>query len=210
MPKQKLFIGSKDMPDEKMNREIFTWFYVFNPHIVFYVYTPVAVALLAYSFLGTSLVWWEILLGIGASMAFWTVFEYSMHRYAFHWEPQAPFWKKMTYTAHHGHHEYPNDNRLMLVSPFISLAAFVIIWGLVYLVAGHYAHPFMGGVATCYMFYDWLHYASHNYNFDNRIFQILKAHHMRHHYEDNEKNYGFTTVTWDYILRTWLPTKNRS
>lgn len=207
MPRKKLFLDSKDMPSDKMQNEVFTWFYIINPHVPFYIYTPVAVGMLLISFLWAGLLWWQVLAGFGASIAFWTFFEYFMHRYAFHWEPQSPFWKKFTYTVHHGHHEYPNDNRLMLVAPFISISAFIIIWGLGYLAARHYTHPFMAGMATCYMFYDWLHYASHNHNFDNRIFQILKAHHMRHHYEDNEKNYGFTSLIWDNIMRTLLKTK---
>ncbi len=207
MNKEKLFISNKNMPEDILAKRVFLWFYTFNPHVVFWVYAPLAFFILIYSYYFTDISLPGMLLGFSVAIAFWTLFEYSMHRFVFHWESDRPLLNKILYTVHHGHHEYPNDSRLMLVAPFISLFAFVLIYGLVYLIAGIYAHPFMGGMAICYMFYDWLHYASHHYNFKNPIFQKLKIHHMRHHYEDNERNFGFTSVLWDVIMDTWLKWK---
>ncbi len=203
MAKEKLFLSHKNMPEDRVEDEMFKGFYVYNPHIVFYVYTPVAILNIGLA-IYMGVLWWQIALGLMVAVAFWTVFEYSMHRYLFHFESENPFWKKFFYTIHHGHHDYPNDNRFMLVHPIISLVAFVILWGLFYLIAGHYAHAFMGGIGICYMFYDWLHFASHNYNYKNKYFQMLKVHHMRHHYEDNDKNFAFTTLIWDIIMKTLL------
>ncbi len=203
MNKEKLFLSNKDMPKERMDNEVFSFFYVLNPHIPFYVFTPIAIAMLALSiYCGLNVL--GIIMGFMVALAFWTVFEYSMHRYFFHWESEQSFFKKMMYTIHHGHHDYPNDKRLMLVHPIISVAAYLGIWGIAFLLAGHYAHPFMMGLAVCYMFYDWLHYASHNYNYNSPFFQKLKMHHLHHHYTDHDKNFGFTTFIWDYIMKTLL------
>ncbi len=207
MKKEKLFLSNKNMPEKIMEEEVFPGFYITQPHLPFLVFTPIALIMLGIALFYIQMPIKNILIGLGASLLFWPVFEYFMHRYLFHWEPKSAFGKKFIYTIHSGHHDYPNDNRLMLVGPIVSVPAFLMIWGLVYLIAGHYTHPFMAGVATCYMFYDWLHYASHNYNFKNKIFQNLKTHHMRHHYEDNEKNFAFTTLIWDIIMRTLLQNK---
>lgn len=208
MSKKKLFLTNKDMPEERMKNEVFPGFYINNPHLPFFMYFPIALAMMGIATFWIKMAWWQILAGIGASLMFWPAFEYLMHRYFFHWEPQHPFWKKLLYTVHHGHHDYPNDSRLMLVGPIVSLPAFLFFWILGYIVAGDYTHPFMAGVATCYMFYDWLHYASHHYNYKNKLFQKLKVHHMRHHYEDNDKNFAFTTLIWDILMRTTIKDKN--
>ena len=204
---KKLFLSNKNMPEEKMEKDVFPGFYVLNPHIPFYLYTPISIGMLLLAVFYAHLLWWQILIGIGASFIFWPVFEYCMHRYLFHWESTTAFGKKFVYTVHRGHHDYPNDPRLMLVGPIISLPAFLAFWGIAYLLAGNYAHPFMAGLGVCYMFYDWLHYASHNYNFNNSFFQTMKTHHMRHHYENNEKNFAFTTLFWDIIMNTLLRKK---
>ncbi len=207
MNKEKLFLSNKNMPEEIIGKKVFPGFYIYNPHIPFYLYTPITIGMILLSIFYVQIVWWKILIGFLSAVAFWTIFEYMMHRFFFHWEPKGKFWKKLLYTIHHGHHDYPNDSRLMLVGPIVSLPAFLIIWALVYLVVGHHAHSFMAGMASCYMFYDWLHYASHNYNFKNSFFQKLKIHHMRHHYENNDKNFAFTTLIWDIIMKTRIKNK---
>ncbi len=207
MNKEKLFLTNKDMPAERLESEVFPYFYVTNPHIPFYIFTPFVIAFLFISIFHINLNTKQILISLTASLAFWTIFEYAMHRYLFHWKPESPFFKKLLYTIHHGHHDYPNDGKLMLVGPVISVPAFLLFSGISYLLIGNYSFSFMAGIATCYMFYDWLHFASHNYNFDNKIFQKLKVHHMRHHYEDNEKNFAFTTLIWDIIMDTLIKNK---
>ncbi len=207
MKKEKLFLSNKDMPKEVMDKEVFPGFYVTNPHIPFYFFAPISIALLALSFFYIHLSILQMILSFGCAFLFWPPFEYFMHRNLFHWEPKSEFGKKFIYTIHQGHHDYPNDSKLMLVGPIVSIPAFILIWGISFLIAGHYAHPFMAGLGTCYMFYDWLHYASHHYNFKNGLFQKLKKHHMRHHYEDNDKNFAFTTLIWDVILKTLIRDK---
>lgn len=204
MPKQKLFLTNKKMPDGKMEEKVFPGFYITNPHLPFYFFSPLVLLMVLIAILYLKMTYLQMFIGAGVAIVFWPFFEYTMHRYLFHWEPSSKFWKKLIYTIHEGHHDYPNDGRFMLVGPIVSVPAFILFLGLAYLIAGNYAFPFMAGIATCYMFYDWLHYATHHYNFKNKIFQSLKRHHMRHHYEDNEKNFAFTVLLWDTIFRTTI------
>ena len=202
MNKEPLFIANSNMPDEIKRTRIFRGFYVTNPHLVFFIFTPLAVVMALFSVFYFKIPLIEILIAAALSVPVWTIFEYCMHRFLFHFESENSFMKKFLYTVHHGHHDYPNDNRLMLVSPAISLTSYAAILGLVYLAFGMIAIPFMAGFAICYMFYDWLHYASHNYNFKTPVFQKLKKHHLRHHYRDDTKNFGFTSFVCDTFFKT--------
>lgn len=58
------------------------------------------------------------------------------------------------------------------------------------------------------LIYDGVHLAFH-FNWDLEWifpgFKSLKAHHMRHHFRDNSKEFGVTSELWDYAYGT---TKN--
>jgi len=209
MKKPKLFLSNKPMPQNLLNQKVFLWIYTNNPHAPFYAFTPLAILLLISSiYIGlttTSILFYGIL-----GILFWSFFEYCMHRFLFHWQPKHPYLKKWLYTVHHGHHDYPNDNRIMLVHPLISLVAFFLLFGVIYALINTTSLPLMMGFAISYMFYDWLHYASHNHNFKNPFFQKMKKHHLQHHYTNNQKNFGFTSITWDVIWQTLLKIKKRN
>ncbi len=41
----------------------------------------------------------------------WTLVEYIIHRYVFHYEPKTALGKLLHYIIHGVHHDYPNDAR---------------------------------------------------------------------------------------------------
>ena len=149
-------------------------------------------------------------MGLAGSVAFWTIFEYVTHRWFFHANPHNTWMRKLLDSMHWAHHEYPNDDRIMLVNPLISVPVAAEVYLVFYLLVGEYAHPFIVGVMAIYLLYDWFHFASHNKNYDNWWFQLMKRHHMRHHYQDTEKNYGFTSTIWDKIWDTEIEIKDKA
>ncbi|MEO7960120.1 MAG: fatty acid hydroxylase, partial [Ginsengibacter sp.] len=42
---------------------------------------------------------------------FWTLFEYLMHRFVFHWAANSERGKKFTYVLHGNHHKFPRDKQ---------------------------------------------------------------------------------------------------
>jgi len=44
----------------------------------------------------------------------WTLLEYIIHRYVFHYEPKSHFGKQLHFIVHGVHHDYPNDARRFL------------------------------------------------------------------------------------------------
>lgn len=200
------------MPDEVFERHMFgSSSRIRDPKVPFYIFMPMALALLGYCWSRTEISWMQMLAGLLGAVIFWTIYEYVVHRYFFHMNPRSPFWKKLLYTIHIGHHDYPNDRRLMLIEPGVSIPGFLAFYGLFYLLLGDpLVHSLMFGLVSCYLIYDWLHYAAHNYNFQNRLFQYYKRHHMQHHYLNEEKNYGFVTTVWDKIMGTKLNADDRT
>ena len=212
MSEKHLFKSNGPMPDELFKQWMFgSTRRIQDPKMPFYIFLPVATGILIYCWLLAEVSWIHLAGGIVGAAFFWTIYEYVVHRYFFHQKPTSKFWRKLLYTVHISHHDYPNDKRLMLIGPEVSIPGFFLFYGVFYLLLGHpMVHPFMFGLVSCYLFYDWLHYAAHNYHFRNRLFQYYKRHHMQHHYLNDEKNYGFTTTAWDKVMGTKLDTKEDS
>src|SRR5688572_9380079 len=63
-----------------------------------------------------------------AGLLFWTLFEYLMHRYVFHWVSESPRVQKFIYTAHGIHHEYPRDTHHLFMPPLVSAVLAVVLY----------------------------------------------------------------------------------
>ncbi len=207
--KKKITLSNKNMPKNEYDARIIKRMYVTNPSLQYLVFVPLILIVLAYSFFVAKISYWNFLLGFSGSIIFWPIFEYSTHRYFFHANPKNKWLRKVLDSAHWAHHEYPKDNRIMLINPLVSLPAAIVVYVLSYFLIGQYAHPFIAGVMAIYLLYDWFHFASHNKNYKNWWFQLMKHHHMKHHYQNPTKNYGFTSTIWDKILATEIEIKNK-
>ena len=198
----KTFLSSKPMPADLYRDAIIKGMTMANPMLPFLIYVPLVavyswLALAHFSIGGMAFAGLAI-----AGVLWWTVFEYLMHRYAFHYQPTSAWGKRLLYVMHHGHHQYPNDERLMVSNPWVSLPASLLFLGLGWLLIGSGTMAFMAGMLSAYLAYDWLHHAVHVHNFSHPLFQKLKKHHMRHHYRDPSANYGFVTTFWDKVMGT--------
>jgi sterol desaturase/sphingolipid hydroxylase (fatty acid hydroxylase superfamily) len=201
----KTYLGRGPMPEDLYRDGVIKGMTMGNPGLVFVLYVPLALA-----YAGLALfrfgVPWPAFLGLAAAgVAWWTLFEYVTHRFAFHWQPEGRWARRVLYVMHHGHHQYPNDERLMVSNPWVSLPASAVFLGLAWLLMGGYGFAFLAGMLAAYLTYDWLHHAVHTRNYKVPLFQALKKHHMRHHYRDPEANYGFTTTFWDRVFGTRDP-----
>lgn len=132
----------------------------------------------------------------------WTITEYLMHRYVFHWESENKFLKAFHYAMHGYHHEVPHDyNRLFMppVPAFLFLCAF---FGLFYIFLGKYTWFFLPGFELGYLTYSIIHYTVHVKVPKNKYLNKLWLHHANHHYKTPDKAYGVSSVFWDKIFRT--------
>ncbi|WP_113662075.1 sterol desaturase family protein [Pedobacter nanyangensis] len=133
----------------------------------------------------------------------WTITEYVLHRWIFHFYPTSSWGKRIHFIFHGVHHDYPNDANRLVMPPSASIPLalgfyFLFDW----LLPDTKVYAFFIGFIGGYLFYDMVHYALHHANFKSGFWKTLKHHHMLHHYQDASKGFGVSWMFWDGIFRS--------
>jgi 4-hydroxysphinganine ceramide fatty acyl 2-hydroxylase len=132
----------------------------------------------------------------------WTITEYIMHRFVFHYVPADKPWALRLHFIFHGvHHDYPSDARRLVLPPSVSIplaALFYFLFNAI--LPANEVWGFFPGFILGYLVYDITHYAIHHFNFKGNIWKKIKQHHMLHHYQDPDKGYGVSSPLWDKIF----------
>jgi 4-hydroxysphinganine ceramide fatty acyl 2-hydroxylase len=140
----------------------------------------------------------------------WTLTEYLLHRFVFHYTPSSDFGQRIHFILHGVHHDYPSDSKRLVMPPSVSVPLALLFFFLFTTILGNiYVAPFMAGFLTGYLFYDMTHYAVHHFNMHNKFWLAIKNHHMRHHYQDPAKGFGVSSKVWDKIIGTDFLDKNK-
>ena len=132
----------------------------------------------------------------------WTLVEYTMHRFVFHYEPRSAWGKKLHFMMHGVHHDYPSDATRLVMPPLVSVPLAVLFYGLFCLLFGRAAPAVFAGLLIGYLFYDMLHYATHHLPMKKGVWLFLKRYHLRHHFQDDHAGYGVSSPLWDHVFRT--------
>jgi 4-hydroxysphinganine ceramide fatty acyl 2-hydroxylase len=61
-------------------------------------------------------------------MLMWSLFEYLMHRYVFHYEPKSVWGKQLHFIIHGVHHDYPSDASRLVMPPAVSIPIAVVMY----------------------------------------------------------------------------------
>lgn len=133
---------------------------------------------------------------------FFTLVEYLMHRYLYHIEPTTERRKKMAYTMHGVHHDYPKDKSRLAMPPVLSLIIATVFFVIYRVVMGNYAFGFLSGFLMGYTAYLAIHYSVHAYKMPRNFLKILWEHHLTHHYRETDRAFGVSSPLWDYVFRT--------
>jgi len=132
----------------------------------------------------------------------WTLLEYVIHRYAFHYEPTGRIGRQFHFIVHGVHHDYPNDAKRLVMPPVVSIPLALVFYGLFFLLFGGSAPAVWAGLVAGYVCYDSIHYAIHHFPMKSGMWNRLKQHHLRHHFHDDHAGYGVSSPLWDYIFGT--------
>ncbi len=141
-----------------------------------------------------------------AGVLFWSLFEYAMHRFAFHWSSDVPFIRGTIFVLHGNHHVSSNDPLRNLMPPIVSMPIAAVVWGLSVLALGPYGTWLFLGFISGYVVYDVIHFGCHQWPMKGRFASIVKRHHMRHHHGNEAGNFAITTPVWDRIFGTTITT----
>jgi len=166
-----------------------------------YIFIPV-IAFCTYKFFQTPLnilTYIELFVG---GLFIWTLVEYVMHRFVFHYVPADKPWAMRLHFIFHGvHHDYPSDRLRLVLPPSMSIplaTGFFFLFKTI--IPINYLWGFFPGFILGYLFYDISHYAIHHFNFKGSIWKKIKQHHMLHHYQDPDKGYGVSSPLWDKVF----------
>jgi sterol desaturase/sphingolipid hydroxylase (fatty acid hydroxylase superfamily) len=173
-----------------------------HPLSPFAFWVPLLGGILAWSIsAGTSPMLAAVLFVVG--LFAWTLFEYGLHRYVFHFVGPKPWQRRFHFVFHGVHHDFPQDSRRLVmplgVSIPIGLFFFLLADALTPLPI---ACALLAGFGTGYLLYDGLHYFTHHLRAKSRLGKYLKKYHLVHHHTGVEGKWGVTTPIWDYAFGT--------
>ncbi len=136
-------------------------------------------------------------------LTFWTLAEYLLHRFVFHYHASTPFGKRLMYLFHGIHHDDPEDQRRLLMPPAAAALIAAILYGIFITMLGPVnVKPFFSGFLVGYLCYDYIHFATHFGRFKSGTFLMLKQNHMKHHFVKPDALYGVSSTFWDRVFRT--------
>ena len=178
-----------------------------HPLIIWALYIPIIAALLYYGAQKFNLATGTSILMVIGGMLSWSLFEYLIHRYAFHFMAESKRTSRIVYIIHGNHHEYPRDRQRLIMPPVPSILMASVIFGIIYLVflpfgIAQLTFPFFAGFIFGYLLYGTMHYAIHAWNPPFKWMKPLWRNHHLHHYKEQKKGFGVSSTLWDHVFGT--------
>jgi sterol desaturase/sphingolipid hydroxylase (fatty acid hydroxylase superfamily) len=133
----------------------------------------------------------------------WTLTEYLLHRFVFHFSARSSAGKWLVHLFHGVHHDAPNDKTRLVMPPAGAVIVMAVLWALFsFLIPAPWAEPFCAFFIVGYLIYDYLHYATHHFRMRHPLLDALKHHHMQHHFTSKNTRYGVSSPVWDWVFGT--------
>lgn len=174
-----------------------------HPLVPLLLWGPVAAVLLWRSLVLDGLGPLQLVPVAAAALLAWTLTEYLLHRFVFHFPARSRIGKWLVFLFHGVHHDAPQDKTRLVMPPAGAIPIMALIWGLFgLLIPAPWMQPFLAFFIVGYLAYDYLHYATHHFPMRHPLLHRLKQHHMKHHFSGVPGRYGVSSPLWDILLRT--------
>jgi len=202
--------GRDATPIRLFKSDFLEFFTHISPITVIALWLPIAVGFLLIAARGTGAGRPGVFIPFGffLGLFLWTLAEYTLHRFLFHYKPRTARQERIFFLFHGIHHAQPQV-KTRLVMPFpVSIPMALILYALIYIVVAlllgspQWVAPLMSGFLIGYLAYDLTHYATHHWPMRSAVAKYLKRHHMQHHYKDPTTRFGVSSPIWDWIFRT--------
>jgi sterol desaturase/sphingolipid hydroxylase (fatty acid hydroxylase superfamily) len=194
-------------PKNKGTRQLFE-----NPVLEKLTRTHISIPLSIFVVYSTSLLYWSIThttLTVWATVGMFflglftfTWVEYITHRYVFHMKTYSELRKKIQYTMHGVHHEFPKDKDRLAMPPLLSVTISTVLLLLFRLVLHDLVFAFLPGFLVGYACYLSIHYMVHAFQPPKNFMKKLWVNHSMHHYRDGDMIFGVSSPLWDYVYGT--------
>jgi sterol desaturase/sphingolipid hydroxylase (fatty acid hydroxylase superfamily) len=178
-----------------------------HPAVVVLIWVPIALYFIIAG-IGAARGAGHVPLGLLIGVFLWTLAEYMLHRFVFHFRPRTPAQEKAIFLFHGVHHYQPQDKTRLVMPPVVSIPLAFLFYLLFHLIFGillrssHWVAPAFAGFVVGYLFYDITHYATHHFPMRRGIWKFLKRYHMQHHYKTPDQRFGVSSPVWDYVFGT--------
>jgi sterol desaturase/sphingolipid hydroxylase (fatty acid hydroxylase superfamily) len=183
------------------DQNLLEWFSHPHPISLVIIYLPTS-AYFVWKSLNTGIPFTTTIALVATGVFVWTLLEYVIHRFSFHYTPRGRIGMFYAYVIHGVHHAFPEDDSRWLVPPIVSVPISLLLYFAYRWIAKGLFPPLFAGGLMGYLMYDLSHYAMHRGPSRFRLFNVLRKHHMQHHYATPERWYGVSTPLWDYVFRT--------
>ena len=197
----RLYISNKDESARIFKSDFMEFFTKVHFSVPLFIFVPVVAYCVYQCVTYTGFIWYQAIAYFAAGLIFWTMTEYVMHRYVFHFHPKSEMGKRFMFIIHGVHHDYPNDSKRLVLPPSLSVPlaiGFFFLYKAILPLAALY--PFFGGFVLGYLMYDMMHYAFHHVDIKNKYWVALKTHHLKHHFKDPDMGFGVSNTIWDQLL----------
>jgi sterol desaturase/sphingolipid hydroxylase (fatty acid hydroxylase superfamily) len=143
------------------------------------------------------------LIGLFATgVASWSFLEYLIHRFCFHLAPNNRIGLVFAYLVHGVHHAFPEDRRRWVMPPIVSAPVVLMFYFSLHALNAQLYGPVLAGGIAGYLWYDLFHYAIHRGPMKFRILNVLRKHHLQHHFATPEIKFGVSSPFWDHVFGT--------
>lgn len=133
----------------------------------------------------------------------WLLFEYSLHRWIFHWKSSSYVGNIIHFLIHGHHHITPMDFDRLVFPPAPALILAFPFWaGAPRLLGVTFGYPWLIGFALGYLVYDMTHFWIHRGVPQNAFMKAQKRRHVHHHYFQPSVNFGISNPLYDYVFAT--------
>jgi sterol desaturase/sphingolipid hydroxylase (fatty acid hydroxylase superfamily) len=204
-------INTSDVPIRLFKSDFLEFFTHISPVAVLILWTPIIVLSMGYEIVNGQGKYpdrWYLFVGLVSGIFLWTLGEYLMHRFVFHYVPRNAVQERIFFLFHGVHHAQPQCKTRLVMPPVVSVPMAAMTYGIVYLLFAvvfqipNWIGPLMSGFLTGYLCYDMIHYATHHFAMRSGIWKYLKRYHMQHHYKTPDARYGVSSPLWDVIFKT--------
>lgn len=138
----------------------------------------------------------------------WTISEYLLHRFLFHFKPRTPRQERLSFLFHGVHHAQPQCKTRLVMPIALSIPLAALFYLAFWLIIGQllnaslWVGPMFSGFLIGYLIYDLTHYATHHFPMRSGYAKYIKRYHMQHHYKTPNARYGVSSPLWDFVFQT--------
>jgi len=194
------YVSNKNETIPLFKNPVLEYFSHIHPITPVVVFVPVILVSAYFGFLNVNVV--NGIIAFAGGILLWTLIEYVIHRWVFHYHPKTESGKKIHFLVHGIHHDYPRDATRLVMPLLVSVPLAIFFYYLFMLLFWKYNMLVFSGFVLGYVSYDSIHYATHHINLKGKIGSFLRTYHLRHHYEDEHTAYGVSNPLWDYVFRS--------